>query len=57
MSKYTIEKITSKHIPRHNNVRPSDVGLWCYFINGRAYGFTPTEEEAIAKAESAVGVL
>lgn len=53
--RYTIEQITSHHIHRYDNVRPSDIGLWCYFIDGRAYGFANTREGAIAKAEAGVG--
>lgn len=56
-TKYTIEQIKAQHIARYNNVLPSDVGLWVYVINNRAYGFSFTKEEAITKAELAVGDL
>ncbi len=55
--KYTIEQITAQHIHRYDNVSPRDIGLWCYFIDGRAYGFSATKENAIEKAELAVGVI
>ena len=57
MIRYTIEQITAQHIHRYDNVSPRDIGLWCYFIDGRAYGFATTKEGAIAKAEAAVGTL
>ena len=56
-NRYTIEQITAQHIHHYTNVSPRDVGLWCYFIDGRAYGFSATEEGAIEKAELAVGVI
>ena len=55
--KYTIEQITSRHIHRYTNVSPRDIGMWCYFIDGRAYGFSTTQEGARDKAQLAVGVL
>jgi len=55
--RYNVKQITSHHIHRYNNIQPRDVGLWCYFIDDRAYGFTTTEEEAEARAEAAVGSL
>ena len=57
MSRYTIEQLTARHVHRYNNVRPRDIGLWVYIIDGRAYGFAFTEEGAIAKAEAAVGII
>lgn len=57
MIRYTIEQITAQHIHCYDNVSPRDIGLWCYFIDGRAYGFCATEEGAIDKAELAVGVI
>ena len=53
--RYTIEQITAQHIHRYTNVSPRDIGLWCYFIDGRAYGFKHTEQGAIASARDAVG--
>lgn len=55
-SRYTIEKLTAHHIHRYTNVSPRDIGMWVYIIDGRAYGFTFTENGAIDKAEMAVGV-
>ena len=57
MSRYTIEQLTARHVHRYDNVRPRDIGLWVYIIDGRAYGFAFTEEGAIAKAEAAVGII
>lgn len=54
-SRYTIEQLTAQHVHRYTNVSPRDIGLWVYIINGRAYGFSMTEEGAIAKAQAAVG--
>lgn len=56
-NRYTIEQITAQHIHHYTNVSPGDIGLWCYFVDGRAYGFSTTEEGAIEKAELAVGVI
>lgn len=56
-NRYTIEQITAQHIHRYTNASPRDIGLWCYFVDGRAYGFSTTEEGAIEKAELAVGVI
>jgi hypothetical protein len=56
-NKYRVEQLTSHHIHRYTNVRPKDIGLWVYIIDGRAYGFATTKEGAIAKAEAAVGTL
>ena len=56
-NRYTIEQITAQHIHRYTNVSPRDIGLWVYIIDGRAYGFSNTEEGAIEKAELAVGVI
>ena len=53
--KYKIEQITSKHVHRYSNVRPSDIGLWVYIIDNRPYGFKHTEQGAIASARDAVG--
>ena len=53
--KVKIEQVTSSHIHRYSNVAPRDVGLWVYIIDGRAYGFSITEQGAIEKAELAVG--
>ena len=53
--KYKIEQITSHHIHRYTDVSPRDIGLWVYIIDGRTYGFTTTRDEAIGKAERAVG--
>ena len=57
MIRYTIERLTARHVHRYDNVRPRDIGLWVYIIDGRAYGFAFTEEGAIAKAEAAVGII
>lgn len=57
MIRYTIEQLTARHVHRYDNVRPRDIGLWVYIIDGRAYGFAFTEEGAIAKAEAAVGII
>lgn len=56
-NRYTIEQITARHIHRYDNVSPRDIGLWVYIIDGRAYGFSPTKDGAITKAEAAVGTL
>ncbi len=56
-TRYTIEQLTYTHIHKYDNVSPRDIGLWVYIIDGRAYGFSTTEENAIEKAELAVGVI
>jgi len=55
MSRYTIEQLKAHHVHRYTNVYPRDIGLWVYIIDGRAYGFSLTEQGAIALAEAAVG--
>lgn len=55
--RYTIERLTVRHVHRYDNVSPKDIGLWVYIIDGRAYGFTSTKEGAIAKAKAAVGII
>lgn len=55
--RYTIIQITAQHVHRYTNVSPRDIGLWCYLIDGRPYGFSPSKEGAIALAEAAVGTI
>jgi len=52
-----IEQVTASHVNRYSTVSPRDVGLWVYIIDGRAYGFSITEQGAIEKAELAVGSI
>lgn len=55
--RFSIEQVTSRHISRYDNIAPRDIGLWVYIVDGRAYGFSPSEEGAIALAEAAVGII
>ena len=55
--KVKIEQVTSSHIHRHSNMSLRDIGLWVYIVDGRAYGFSITEQGAIEKAELAVGSI
>ena len=55
--RYTIIQLTAQDVHRYTNASPRDIGLWCYLIDGRPYGFSPSEEGAIALAEAAVGII
>jgi hypothetical protein len=54
--RYSIIQLTAYHVHRYSNVAPSDVGLWCYVVDGRAYGFKSTEEGARQSAEAGLGI-
>jgi hypothetical protein len=44
-------QVTEEDVERSSSLESSDIGKWCYLVQGRWHGFFNTQEEAEAQAE------